>query len=93
MYNRKRRVTCNLFVTVVANNPLNGKCRTEYIIYKYSSLNESNLKKVYLGLMEEEFKTNRYHNHQQSFRKQKCSKSTYQPTYRTSKEHQLNILI
>ena len=32
--------------------PLNGKCRTENIIYKCTSLTESNLKKVYLGLAE-----------------------------------------
>ena len=49
--------------------------------------------KVYLGLTEEEFKTNRYHNQQQSFRKEKYSKTTYQPTYRRSKEHLMNILI
>ena len=30
--------------------PLNGKCRTENIIYKCTSLPESNLEKVYLGL-------------------------------------------
>ena len=33
-------------------------------------------KKVYLGLAEGEFKTNRFYNHQQSFRNQKYSKST-----------------
>ena len=56
--------------------PLNGKCRTENIVYKCTSLTESNLKKVYLGLAEGEFKTNRFYNHQQSFRNQKYSKST-----------------
>ena len=55
--------------------PLNGKYRTENIIYKCTSLNESNLKKIYLVLAEETFKTDRYYDHQQSCRNQKYSKS------------------
>ena len=53
------------------NLPLNAKSRTESIIGKYTSLTESNLKKVYLDLTEEEFKANRYYNNQQPFRNQK----------------------
>ena len=32
--------------------PLNGKCRTENIISKCTSLTDNNYKKVYLGLAE-----------------------------------------
>ena len=37
--------------------PLNGKCSEENVIHKCTSSIESDLKKVYLGLAEGEFKT------------------------------------
>ena len=44
-------VTCKFFVIIVANHPLNGKCRTGNI-YKCASLNERNLKKAQRNLKE-----------------------------------------
>ena len=41
--------------------PLNGTCRMENVIYKCTSLTKNNVKKVYLGSSEGEFKKNRYY--------------------------------
>ena len=70
---------------------LNRKCRTENIIYKCTSLTESNLKKVYLGLAEGEFKTNRFYNHQQSFRNLRSESLKKHQTVSPPVEHQKNI--
>ena len=51
------------------------KWRTEKIIYKCTSLTESNFKKVYLRLAQRKFRENWYYNHQQLLRNQNYSKS------------------
>ena len=71
--------------------PLNGKYRTENIIYKCTSLNESNLKKVYLGLAEEEFVIIAINNFLETKNIKKPPHC--QPTYGTAKEHLRNLLI
>ena len=44
--------------------------------YKCTSLTKNNVKKVYLGVSEGEFKKNRYYNHQQLFRNEDYKNST-----------------
>ena len=51
------------------------------IIYKCTSRTKKNVKKVYLGVSEGEFKKNQYHNHQQSFRNKDHKNSTTLSTY------------
>ena len=45
--------------------PLNGSCRKEKVIYKCTAT-ICDSKKVYLGLTEEVFKKQRYHDHAKS---------------------------
>ena len=76
--------------------PLNGNYRTENVIYKCTSLTKNNVKKVYLGVTEGEFKKNRYCNHQQSFRNEDYKNSTTLSTYlwsikSTSEEQNVNL--
>ena len=52
---------------VKSDCPLNGDCRKESIVYKCTASTIRQLKKVYLGLTEGEFKT-RYCKHSKSFR-------------------------
>ena len=56
--------------------PLIGNCRMKNLIYKCTSLIESNVKKVYLGFSKGEFKKNSYYNPQQLFQNENCKKST-----------------
>ena len=46
--------------------PLNGGCRKESVIYKYTATT-CDSQKVYLGLTEGEFKRQRYYDHVQIF--------------------------
>ena len=76
--------------------PLTGNCRTENFIYKFISLTKNNVKKVYLGVSEGEFKKNRYYNHQQSFQNEDYKNSTTVSTHpwnikSTSEEQNVNL--
>ena len=66
--NKKNKTTLSYNCRDKNGCPLNVNCRTENVIYKCTSLTKNNVKKVYLGVTEGEFKKNRYYNHQQSFR-------------------------
>ena len=76
--------------------PLNGNYITENVIYKCTSLTQNNVKKVYFGVTEGEFKRNRYYDHQQSFRNEDYKNSTTLSTYLWSiksipKEQNVNL--
>ena len=76
--------------------PLNGNCKTKNFSYKCISLTKNNVKKVYLGVTEGEFKKNRYCNHQQSFRNEDYKNSTTLSTYlwsikSTSEKQNVNL--
>ena len=64
--NKKNKTTFSCNCRDKNGCPLNGNCRTENVVYKCTSLTKNNVKKVYLGVTEGEFKKNRYYNHQQS---------------------------
>ena len=59
---------------------LNGDCRKESIVYKCTACTIRQLKKVYLGLTEGEFKT-RYYKHSKSFRTKSYPNSTTLSSY------------
>ena len=63
--NKKNKATLKCNCCDKSEYSLNGNCRTENVIYKCTSLMKSNIKKVYLVVLESEFKKNRYYNHQQ----------------------------
>ena len=79
--NKKNKTTLSCKCRDKNGCPLNGNSRTENVIYKCTSLTKNNLKKVYLGVTEEEFKKNRYYNHQQLFRNEHYKNSTTFSTY------------
>ena len=54
---------------------INGDCRKESVTYKCAATT-CNLKKVYLGLTEGEFKQQRYYDHVKSFKNEFCANST-----------------
>ena len=60
---------------------MNGNCRTENFIHKCTSLTKTNVKKVYSGISEWEFKKNWYCNHQQSFQNKDFKNSVTFSTY------------
>ena len=62
--NQKNKTTLSCNSRDKNGGPLNGNCRTESVIYKYLSLTKDNVKKVYVGVSEGEFKQNCYYNHQ-----------------------------
>ena len=55
--------------------PLNGNCRKESVIYKCTATT-CDSKKVYLGLIEEEFKKQRCYDHVKSFKNEFYANST-----------------
>ena len=65
---------------VKSDCPLNGDCRKESIVYKCTACTIRQLKKVYLGLTEREFKT-RYYKHSKSFRTKSYPNSTTLSSY------------
>ena len=54
--NKKNKTTLSCKFRDQNGFPLNRNCRTENVIYKCTSLTKNNVKKVYLGFTEEEFK-------------------------------------
>ena len=62
--NKKNNTTLSCNCRDKNECPLNGNCRTENVVYESTSLTKTNVKKVYLGVSEGEFKKNRYYNHQ-----------------------------
>ena len=58
--NNKNKTTISCNCRDKIGCPLNGKCRTENVVYKCTSLTKNNVKKVYFGVTELEFKKNRY---------------------------------
>ena len=56
---------CNCKVKI--DCPINGDCRNESVIYK-NVQQQPDSKKVQFGLTEEEFKKQRYYDHEKSFR-------------------------
>jgi hypothetical protein len=71
-------LNCNC--RVKTNCPLDGKCRTQSVIYKCEVTAENLPKKVYIGLTEREFKQ-RFSGHKQSFNNEKYKNSTTLSTY------------
>ena len=70
----QQQLACNC--RVKSDCPLNCDCRKESIVYKCTACTIWQLKKVYLGLTEREFKT-RYCKHSKSFRTKSYPKSTH----------------
>ena len=64
--NKKNKTTLSCNCRDKNGCPLNGICRTEYVIYKCTAKN--NVKNIDCDVSEGEFKKNRYCNHQQLFR-------------------------
>ena len=94
--NKKNKTTLSCNCRDKNGCPLNGNCRTENVIYKYTSLTKNNVKKVYLGVSEGEFKNNRYYKHKQSFLNEDYKNSTTFSTYlwsikSTSEEQNVNL--
>ena len=79
--NKKSKTTLSYDCQYKNGCPLNGNYKTENIIYKRTSMTKNNVKKVYLGVSEREFKKNRYYKHQQSFRNENYKNSTILSTY------------
>lgn len=69
-YNCRNKNTC----------PLDGKCRTQSVIYKCEVTTPNLPKTSYIGLTEKDFKT-RYNGHNQSFTNHKYKNSTTLSTY------------
>ena len=93
--NQKNKATLSCNCRDKNGRPLNRNCRTENVIYKCTSLTKNNVKKVYLGASEGEFKKNWYYNHQQSFRNKKYKNSTNLSTYLwsiKSEEQNFNLI-
>ena len=70
--------------------------RRYFAVYLFTSLTKNNVKNVYLGVTEGEFKRNRYYNHQQSFWNEDYKNSTTLSTYlrsikSTSEEQNVNL--
>ena len=74
----RQQLACNC--RVKSDCPLNGDCRKESIVYKCTACTIRQLKKVYLGLTEGEFKT-RYYKHSKSFRTKSYPNSTTLSSY------------
>ena len=94
--NKKNKTTLSCDCRDINGCPLNGNCRTENFIYKCTSLTKNNVKKVYFGVTEGEFKKNRYYNYQQLFRNENYKNSTTFSTYlwsikSTSEEQNVNL--
>ena len=79
--NKRNKTTLNCNCRDKNGCPLNGNCRTENVIYQCTSLTKNNVKKVYLGVSEGEFKKNWYYNHQQWFPNKNYKNSTTWSTY------------
>ena len=65
--------------------PLEGKCRSEDIIYKYVVTATGHPRKVYLGTAEGDFKQ-RYYDHKKSFRNWKYANETSLSKYNLENE-------
>ena len=78
--NTKVRQQLACYCRVKSDCPLNGDCRKESIVYKCNACTIRQLKKVYLGLTEEEFKT-RYYKHSKSFSTKNYPNSTTLSSY------------
>ena len=74
----RQQLTCNF--RVKSGCPLNRHCHKESIVYKCTVYTIRQLKKVYLGLTEGEFKT-RYYKHSQSFKTKSYLNSTTLSSY------------
>ena len=74
----RQQLACNC--RVKSDCPLNGNCHNESIVCKCTACTIRQLKKVYLGLTEGEFKT-RYHKHSRSFRTKSYPKNTALSSY------------
>ena len=74
----QQQLACNC--RVKSDCPLNGDCLKESIVYKCTACTIQQLKKVYLGLTEGEFKT-RYYKHSKSFRTKSYPNSTTLSSY------------
>ena len=74
----RQQLACNC--RVKSDCPLNSDCHKESIVYKCTACTIRQLKKVYLGLTEGEFKT-RYYKHSKSFRTKSYPNSTTLSSY------------
>ena len=79
--NKENKTTLSCNSRDKNEGPLNGNCRAENVIYKCLSLTKDNVKKVYLGVSEGEFKQNLYYNHQPLFRSKNYKNSTTLSAY------------
>ena len=94
--NKRNKITLSCDCRDKNECKLNGNCRTENVIYKYTSLTKSNVKNVYLGVPEREFKKSWYYNHQNSFQNKNYKNSTIFSSYlwsikSTSEEKNVNL--
>ena len=74
----RQQLACNC--RVKSDCPLNGDCRKESIVYKCTACTIRQLKKVYLGLTDGEFKT-RFYKNSKSFRTKSYPNNTTLSSY------------
>ena len=77
MFRKKHK---RLSSVTVELRQISGDCRNESLIYKCTATT-CNLKKLYLGLTEEEFKKQRYYDHVKSFKNQIYASNTTISSY------------
>lgn len=70
--------------------PLDGKCRTENVVYKCVASVPERPDKVYLGTAEGEFKT-RFYNHKKSFNNRRYIKDTTLSSYIWEMKEKFNV--